>query len=160
MAKSICYFTQVLQILFRLKTIYKHSSWQKFWTSCMSSLHQIAYGEGINEQFTFNLHHFCLKYGFPTLKPTMPLDRQGIINLSQDFWKISMQFLIFQRSDSVHEFESEWWNYFGILHVSWNLWNANRIQLNCKKKSNHNETEVQAVLQKLKEKRLSITNQK
>jgi ATP-dependent DNA helicase RecQ len=56
---------------------------------------QIAYGEGINEQFTFNLHHFCLKYGFPTLKPTMPLDRQGIINLSQEFSeKISMQFLI------------------------------------------------------------------
>ena len=59
---------------------------------------QIAYGEGINEQFTFNLNHFCLKYEFPTLKTYNAmqfLDRQGIINLSQEFSeKITLQFLI------------------------------------------------------------------
>ena len=59
---------------------------------------QIAYGEGINEQFTFNLNHFCSKYGFPILKTFHALqflDQQGIINLSQEFSeKITLQFLI------------------------------------------------------------------
>jgi hypothetical protein len=31
----------------------------------------IAYEKASNEQFTFNAS-FLLKYGFPTLKPTMP----------------------------------------------------------------------------------------
>jgi ATP-dependent DNA helicase RecQ len=59
---------------------------------------QIAYGEGINEQFSFNLNHFCQKYGFPTLKTFNAiqfLDRQGILSLSQEYSeKITMQFLI------------------------------------------------------------------
>ncbi|OAZ04721.1 ATP-dependent DNA helicase RecQ [Flavobacterium succinicans] len=59
---------------------------------------QIAYGEGINEQFTFNLNHFCSKYSFPILKTYQALqflDQQGIINLSQEFSeKITLQFLI------------------------------------------------------------------
>lgn len=59
---------------------------------------QIAYGEGINEQFTFNLNHFCSKYSFPILKTYQSLqflDQQGIINLSQEFSeKITLQFLI------------------------------------------------------------------
>ena len=59
---------------------------------------QIAYGEGINESFTFNLNAFCIKYKFPTLKAYNAmqfLDRQGIITLSQEFSeKITMQFLI------------------------------------------------------------------
>ena len=59
---------------------------------------QIAYGEGINEQFTFNLNHFCTKYSFPILKTYQALqflDQQGIINLSQEFSeKITLQFLI------------------------------------------------------------------
>jgi ATP-dependent DNA helicase RecQ len=59
---------------------------------------QIAYGEGINEQFTFNLNHFCSKYSFPILKTYQGLqflDQQGIINLSQEFSeKITLQFLI------------------------------------------------------------------
>ncbi len=59
---------------------------------------QIAYGEGINEQFSFNLNHFCQKYGFPTLKTFNAiqfLDRQGILSLSQEYSeKITMQFII------------------------------------------------------------------
>lgn len=59
---------------------------------------QIAYGEGINEKFTFNLNHFCSKYSFPILKTYQGLqflDQQGIINLSQEFSeKITLQFLI------------------------------------------------------------------
>ena len=59
---------------------------------------RIAYGEGINEQFSFNLNHFCQKYGFPTLKTFNAiqfLDRQGILSLSQEYSeRITMQFII------------------------------------------------------------------
>lgn len=59
---------------------------------------QIAYGEGINEQFSFNLNQFCVKYDFPILKTYNAiqfLDRQGILSLSQEFSeKITMQFMI------------------------------------------------------------------
>ena len=59
---------------------------------------QIAYGEGINEQFSFNLNRFCQKYGFPTLKTFNAiqfLDRQGVLNLSQEYSeRITMQFII------------------------------------------------------------------
>ena len=123
---------------------------------------QIAYGEGINEQFTFNLHHFCLKYGFPTLKTYNAmqfLDRQGIINLSQEFSeKISMQFLIPSkeviRYMSLNPNDEEiilaiLRTYPGIYEMQ-TAFNLPLIA----KKSNHNETEVQAVLQKLKGKEI------
>ncbi|MDD5151677.1 MAG: RecQ family ATP-dependent DNA helicase, partial [Flavobacterium sp.] len=59
---------------------------------------RIAYGEGINEQFSFNLNHFCQKYGFPTLKTFNAiqfLDRQGVLSLSQEYSeRITMQFII------------------------------------------------------------------
>ena len=59
---------------------------------------RIAYGEGIDEQFSFNLNHFCQKYQFPTLKTFNAiqfLDRQGILSLSQEYSeKITMQFII------------------------------------------------------------------
>jgi ATP-dependent DNA helicase RecQ len=59
---------------------------------------RIAYGEGINEQFSFNLNHFCQKYGFPTLKTFNAiqfLDRQGILSLTQEYSeRISLQFII------------------------------------------------------------------
>jgi ATP-dependent DNA helicase RecQ len=59
---------------------------------------RIAYGEGINEQFSFNLNHFCQKYGFPTLKTFNAiqfLDRQGILGLTQEYSeRISLQFII------------------------------------------------------------------
>lgn len=59
---------------------------------------RIAYGEGIDEQFSFNLNQFCQRYGFPTLKTFNAiqfLDRQGILSLSQEYSeKITMQFII------------------------------------------------------------------
>ncbi len=121
---------------------------------------QIAYGEGINEQFAFNLNHFCLKYNFPTLKTYNAiqfLDRQGIISLSQEFSeKISMQFLI--PSKEVIRYISLNPNdeeiiltilraYPGIYEMQ-TAFNLDFIA----KKSNHKPTEIQAVLQKLKEK--------
>jgi ATP-dependent DNA helicase RecQ len=121
---------------------------------------QIAYGEGINEQFAFNLNHFCLKYNFPTLKTYNAiqfLDRQGIISLSQEFSeKISMQFLI--PSKEVIRYISLNPNdeeiiltilraYPGIYEIQ-TAFNLDFIA----KKSNHKPSEIQAVLQKLKEK--------
>ena len=123
---------------------------------------QIAYGEGINEQFTFNLHHFCLKYEFPTLKTYNAmqfLDRQGIINLSPEFSeKITLQFLIPSkeviRYMSLNPNDEEiilaiLRTYPGIYEMQ----TAFNLQL-IAKKSNHKETEIQAVLHKLKEKKI------
>ena len=123
---------------------------------------QIAYGEGINEKFTFNLHHFCLKYDFPTLKTYNAmqfLDRQGIINLSQEFSeKITLQFLIPSkeviRYMSLNPNDEEiilaiLRTYPGIYEMQ----TAFNLQL-IAKKSNHRESEIQAVLKKLKEKEI------
>lgn len=123
---------------------------------------QIAYGEGINEQFTFNLHHFCLKYEFPTLKTYNAmqfLDRQGIISRSQEFSeKITLQFLIPSkeviRYMSLNPNDEEiilaiLRTYPGIYEMQ----TAFNLQL-IAKKSNHKETEIQAVLHKLKEKKI------
>ncbi|AWI27101.1 RecQ family ATP-dependent DNA helicase [Flavobacterium pallidum] len=59
---------------------------------------RIAYGEGIDENFGFNLNHFCSQYEFPVLKTYNALqflDRQGIVTLSQEFSeKVSVQFVI------------------------------------------------------------------
>jgi ATP-dependent DNA helicase RecQ len=59
---------------------------------------QIAYGEEIEDQFSFNLNQFCGKYEFPILKTYNAmqfLDRQGIISLSQEFSeKVTVQFII------------------------------------------------------------------
>lgn len=58
---------------------------------------QIAYGEGINDEFPFSLNQFCLQYNFPVLKTFNALqflDRQGVISLSQEFSeKVQVQFL-------------------------------------------------------------------
>jgi ATP-dependent DNA helicase RecQ len=85
---------------------------------------QIAYGEGINEEFMFNLNHFCHKYSFPTLKTFNTirfLDSQGIITLSQEFSeKITMQFLI--ESKEVIRYTSLNPNYFdNSENLSWYL---------------------------------------
>ncbi|SFE65975.1 RecQ family ATP-dependent DNA helicase [Flavobacterium xueshanense] len=123
---------------------------------------QIAYGEGINEQFTFNLHHFCLKYEFPTLKTYNAmqfLDRQGIISLSQEFSeKITLQFLIPSkeviRYMSLNPNDEE--IILAILRTYpgiYKMQTAFNLQL-IAKKSNHKETEIQAVLHKLKEKKI------
>lgn len=59
---------------------------------------QIAYGEGINEEFSFSLNQFCTKYQLPVIKvfnSLQFLDRQGIISLSNEYSeKAQVQFLI------------------------------------------------------------------
>ncbi|MEC5165973.1 ATP-dependent DNA helicase RecQ [Flavobacterium sp. PL11] len=126
----------------------------------LNNYFQIAYGEGINEQFTFNLHHFCLRYEFPTLKTYHALqflDRQGIITLSQEFSeKITIQFLIPSkeviRYISLNPNDQEiilaiLRTYPGIYEMQ----TAFNIQL-ISKKSHHRESEVVTILEKLKDK--------
>lgn len=123
---------------------------------------QIAYGEGINETFSFNLNTFCSKYGFPTLKTyngIQFLDRQGIVTLSQEFSeKITMQFLIPSkeviRYTSLNPNDEEiiltiLRTYPGIYDMP-TAFNAALIA----KKSNCSETEVSQVLKKLQEKEI------
>lgn len=123
---------------------------------------QIAYGEGFNEQFAFNLNHFCLKYNFPSLKTYNAiqfLDRQGILSLSQEFSeKIQLQFLIpskeVVRYISLNPNDEEiilsiLRAYPGIYEMQ-TTFNLDFIA----KKSNHTPKEVQAVLHKLNEKNI------
>lgn len=120
---------------------------------------QIAYGEGIDEKFSFNLNSFCLKYKFPVLKTYNAmqfLDRQGIITLSQEFSeKITMQFIIsskeVMRYMSLNSNDEE--IILAILRTYpgiYDMETAFNLPL-IAKKSNHTETQVQTVLQKLKE---------
>lgn len=123
---------------------------------------QIAYGEGINEQFNFNLNHFCVKYDFPIVKTYNAiqfLDRQSIITLSREFSeKIALQFLIPSkeviRYNSLNTNDEEiiltiLRTYPGIFDMQTDF-NLSLIS----KKSNHPENEVLAVLQKLKDKEI------
>lgn len=123
---------------------------------------QIAYGEGINEEFMFNLNHFCTKYNFPSLKTFNAmrfLDGQGIITLSQEFSeKITMQFLIESkeviRYTSLNPNDEEiiltiLRTYPGVYEMQ-TAFNLSLIA----KKSHHSEAAVLAVLYKLKEKEI------
>ena len=123
---------------------------------------QIAYGEGINEQFSFNLNQFCLRYQFPVLKTFNAiqfLDRQGIISLSQEFSeKISLQFIISSkeviRYISLNPNDEE--IILAILRAYPGIYDT-QIKLNLPfiaKKSNHTEAEVVTVLEKLQEKQI------
>ncbi|MEL1245343.1 ATP-dependent DNA helicase RecQ [Flavobacterium sp. DGU11] len=64
----------------------------------LNSYLQIAYGEGIDETFSFNFNEFCKRYDLPVTKAYNALqflDRQGILTLSKHFSeKISLQFLM------------------------------------------------------------------
>ncbi|WP_445454126.1 RecQ family ATP-dependent DNA helicase [Flavobacterium sp. 25HG05S-40] len=128
----------------------------------LCSYFQIAYGEGIDERFAFNLNQFCSKYNFPTLKTYNALqflDRQGIITLSQEFSeKVSIQFIIPSkeviRYMSLHSNDEEIMltilrTYPGIYDMQ-TAFNPTLIA----KKSNTNEKEVLSLLQKLKEKQV------
>ncbi len=121
---------------------------------------QIAYGEGIEEQFSFNLNLFCIKYNLPTLKvynTLQFLDRQGIISLSQEFSeKITIQFIIPSkeviRYMSLNTSDEEiiltiLRTYPGIYDMS-TAFNVSLIA----KKSYSDEKKVLTLLQKLKEK--------
>ena len=123
---------------------------------------RIAYGEGINEQFQFNLNQFCAKYNFPILKTYNAiqfLDRQGIITLAQEFSeKITLQFIISSkeviRYISLNPNDEEiiltiLRNYPGIYEMQ----TAFNLQLIITK-SNSDEHKVNSLLQKLKEKEI------
>jgi ATP-dependent DNA helicase RecQ len=123
---------------------------------------QIAYGEGIDEKFSFNLNHFCLKYKFPVLRTYNAmqfLDGQGIITLSQEFSeKITLQFII--PSKEVMRYMSLNPNDEGIILAIlrtypgiYEMQTAFNLPL-IAKKSNHSESQVEAVLQKLKERQI------
>ena len=128
----------------------------------LSSFFQIAYGEGIDEQFSFNLNQFCAKYNFPILKTyngLQFLDRQGVINLSQEFSeKISIQFII--PSKEVIRYMSLNPNYEEIMLTIlrtypgiYDMQTAFNLTL-IAKKSNSTEKEVLLLLQKLNEKQV------
>ena len=121
---------------------------------------QIAYGEGIDEQFSFNLNQFCGKYNFPTLKTYNALqflDRQGILTLSHEFSeKVSIQFIIPSkeviRYMSLNPNDEEiiltiLRTYPGIYDMQ-TAFNPQLIA----KKSNTNDNAILSLLQKLKEK--------
>jgi ATP-dependent DNA helicase RecQ len=59
---------------------------------------KIAFGEGINEEFVFNLNRFCARYELPVAKTYAALqflDRQSVLSLSQEFSeKAQVQFII------------------------------------------------------------------
>lgn len=49
---------------------------------------QIAYGEGYDESFSFNLNQFCLKYDLPVtrvFRALQFLDRQAVLSFSREF---------------------------------------------------------------------------
>ncbi|OHT44408.1 RecQ family ATP-dependent DNA helicase [Flavobacterium tructae] len=123
---------------------------------------QIAYGEGLDESFSFKLNNFCNKYDFPTLKTYNALqflNQQGIITLSQEFSeKITLQFII--ESKEVIRYMSLNPNdeeiilailrtYPGVYDIK-TPFNLSLIA----KKSHHTEEQVLALLEKLKEKEI------
>lgn len=134
----------------------------------LNSYFQIAYGEGINEQFTFNINHFCVRYGFPSLKTYNAiqfLDQQGVITMSKEFSeKITLQFLISSkeviRYMSLNPLDEEiiltiLRTYPGIYEMP-AAFNINLIA----KKSNHNESEIHTVLEKLAKKEIIVYHSK
>lgn len=123
---------------------------------------QIAYGEGIDEQFSFNINQFCVQYNFPILKTyngLQFLDRQGIISLSQEFTeKVTVQFVIeskeVMRYMSLNPQDEEiilvmLRTYPGIYEII----TAINISL-IAKKSKSAENQVLAVLNKLQERQI------
>ncbi|MEC4005526.1 ATP-dependent DNA helicase RecQ [Flavobacterium sp. SUN052] len=123
---------------------------------------QIAYGEGIDEKFSFNINQFCTKYGFPILKTYNALqflDNQGIISLSQEFTeKITMQFII--ESKEVIRYMSLNPNdeeiILTILRTNPGIYDSqSNINISLvAKKSNASENQVLALLHKLNEKEI------
>lgn len=123
---------------------------------------RIGYGEGIDEQFNFNFHQFCIQYNLPTLKTYNTLqflDNQGILSISQEFSeKITMQFIIPSkeviRYMSLHPDDEDiiltiLRTYPGIHDIQTSL-NSQLIA----KKANVPEYKINLLLEKLKEKNI------
>jgi ATP-dependent DNA helicase RecQ len=123
---------------------------------------QIAYGEGIDEKFSFNINHFCTKYSFPVLKvynALQFLDGQGIISLSKEFTeKITLQFIISSkeviRYMSLNLQDEE--VILTILRTNPGVYESQTV-INSSfiaKKSNCDESNILAILHKLNEKKV------
>lgn len=121
---------------------------------------QIAYGDGFNESFSFNLHHFCTKYDFPILKTYNALqflDRQSVITITLEFSsKIAMQFIIPSkeviRYMSLNPNDEE--VLLTILRTNPGVYDA-KTNINLSliaKKSNTEEEKILSILHKLQEK--------
>ena len=123
---------------------------------------QIAYGEGLDDSYSFKLNHFCQEYDFPTLKTYNALqflNQQGIITMSQEFSeKISMQFLIESkeviRYISLNQNDEE--IILAILRTYPGIYEM-KVPFNLSliaKKSSRTEEQVSAVLERLREKEI------
>ena len=123
---------------------------------------QIAYGEGLDDSFSFKMNYFCNKYDFPTLKTYNALqflNQQGIITMSQEFSeKITIQFLIESkeviRYTSLNPKDEEiilaiLRTYPGVHEMKTPL-NLSVIA----KKSNHTEEQITFLLEKLRDKEI------
>ncbi|WP_026710949.1 ATP-dependent DNA helicase RecQ [Flavobacterium filum] len=121
---------------------------------------QIAYGEGIDDEFSFNLNHFCIQYQLPVVKTynaLIFLNNQGIIHFSQEFSeKVLLQFIIESkeviRYISLHRHQEEiiltiLRTYSGIYDTTTAI-NVSLIA----KKSGVSESDVEDVLSQLHQK--------
>lgn len=145
-------FIDILADKFYLKEIYIK----------LCNYFQIAYGEGINEQFSFKLNHFCIQYKLPVLKTYNAfrfLDRQGIITFSEEFSEKSIiQFIISSkeilRYISLNPNEEN--VILAILRAYPGIYET-PIAINLaliEKKSNRTGVQIHEVLNKLKEKNI------
>lgn len=134
----------------------------------LNNYFRIAYGEGFNEKFAFNLNQFCSHYNFPILKAFNSLqflDRQGILTFqSESSEKISLQFIIPSkeviRYISLHPQDeliitTILRTYSGIFDVETTI-NPHLIA----KKTNTSETTVEKVIDQLAENQCIILHAK
>lgn len=123
----------------------------------LNNYFQIAYGDGFNESFTFNLNDFCNSYQFSPIKTFNALqflDRQGVLSLiNESNEKVKVQFIIPSkeviRYVSLHRNEEEiittlLRTYSGIFESEIGI-NPNLIA----KKANATEESVLQVLENL-----------
>ncbi len=152
--------SDVIQVEAQFLSILSDKAFLKLVFIKLCNYFQIAYGEGIDEKFSFNINHFCTKYSFSVLKvynALQFLDRQGIISLSQEFTeKITLQFIIPSkeviRYMSLNQQDEEviltiLRTYPGVYEGQSTI-NISLIA----KKSNSEENKVLAILHKLNEK--------
>ena len=125
----------------------------------LNSFFKIAYGEGYNSKFSFNLNQFCNQYKLPVMKTYNALqflDRQSIITLNAEFSeKTSIQFVLESkeiiRYMSLHRNEEEiitniLRTYTGIFDIETNI---NTVLI--AKKAHVTEKEVLKTLENLEQ---------
>ncbi len=125
----------------------------------LNNFFKIAYGEGYNSKFSFNLNQFCNQYKLPVMKTYNALqflDRQSIITLNAEFSeKTSIQFVLESkeiiRYMSLHRNEEEiitniLRTYTGIFDIETNI---NTVLI--AKKAHVTEKEVLKTLENLEQ---------